>query len=112
MFWRSLGHWGDHWGVTHHDGWLDGTDNYGERMNWILTCDRPGEVWFKQQGQNRKVVHGGSHDAPSRLHIRWGTNEGEVSDWEFAELAMYRRTLSSEECEENFRYYKEKFGIR
>ena len=106
------GHWADNWGVAHHNSWQDGVNRYGgDPHKWILTCSRPTSTWFKISGLDRKRITGGNSMAPTRLHIAWGAHGGEHSDWEFAELAIFNRLLSDSEAEQNFQFYKTRFGI-
>ena len=108
------GHWSDRWGISYHNGWLNGHDRYGgddNRYKWILTCSRPQAAWHKISGLDRKQITGGNTGAPSRLHIAWGRHGDEHSDWEFAEISIFNRKLSEAEAEENFQFYMARFGI-
>ena len=106
-----VGHWGGRAGVAHHEGWLGGHPNMpGPTDDWVLGISRSRSAWFYKSGQDRRAVTGGDDNIPERIMVNMGAAGGERSDWEIAEVAMFKQRLSDVQCERLAGYYIDKFG--
>ena len=55
--------------------------------------------------QDRKAVTGGNSNIPNQITVQHGVGGGEHSQWEIAEVAMWKQRLTDAQCEELADYY-------
>lgn len=101
--WLS-GFWGGAAGVAYHDGWLtDQTDRHGN--NWVISTDQ--NSLYRSNGVQRGTGGGTS----KQLTINRGYYSGERSDWQVSFVAVYNRTLSSNEYISVEQWLSSRYGI-
>ena len=64
-----------------------------------------------KSGQDRKAVTGGNNNIPNQITVQHGVGGGEHSQWEIAEVAMWRQRLTDAQCEELADYYIDRYGL-
>lgn len=102
--WLS-GFWSGAAGVAYHGGWVtDQTDRHG--YNWVYSTDQ--NYLYRSNGVSRGTSGGGT---TTNLSILYGNYDGEVSDWQVAEVLVYSSTLNSTQITDVESYLKTKYGL-
>ncbi|MBM3639430.1 MAG: hypothetical protein FJW98_08390, partial [Actinobacteria bacterium] len=112
--WLS-GFWSGNAGVAYHNNWLGTTPTSGgaSHQNWLLSVDQ--HLLYRHNGGESNVT-GSSLTRADDLSINYGystgvNNNGELSDWNVAEVIVFSKKLSAAEIRQVESYLVRKYGL-
>lgn len=107
--WLS-GHWGGRAGVAHHDGaWAGNPDQVEPQNNWLLTVTQREFSRFNAGRSGRR--DGAGNPQGFGINQFGGQYNGEVSDWQCAEVVVFEGNLSDADMKRVEAYFIEKYKL-
>lgn len=93
-------------GTAYHEGWVgtSGTDTFGR--NWIISSDQ--NYFYRANARASTQGTAGAGAYTNQLAINWVTPS---ASWQFAEIIVYNRTLTSAEIGQMEGYLAQRYGI-